>query len=167
MMTYPYTYYEHKYYKNLHMGLLDYVNVVYAGKEIPSALEQYSEYLAERYTPIPASIFEFKELSDIRDSEDFRYPSDRFLIALRETLLQMTVEKYREIMDIVYDAWYDFCHEEFKKFDESTLTYTLYTCGWSGNEDIIDALLGNISIRPLLDVYNKGAVWIIKYAGAD
>lgn len=164
-MTYPYHYHEHKHCKYLYEGLLDYLTDTYDVNDIPAPLSKYAVYLRNKVDSNPVSILDYTDSLEypLNDEEDRRYPSEQFLISLRYTIMQMTADKFRKIMRLVCEAWWDFCEDDYVVADEDKMKYRLYTCGWSGNEDILDALLGNPAIRTAVDVVNRGAVYEISY----
>ena len=170
-MTYPYNYYEHKHYKTLFQGLESYIAEREYRDSVPDEITKYRTYLLERHHQNPASILDYAYPyieHPIHDEEDGRYPSEQFLISLAETVLQITARKFRQIMEVVTDAWYDFCMPDtFVDADDEHLIYRLSTGGWSGNEDIIDALLSNICIHVAMDVHNDGSVWTLRYRLSD
>ena len=170
-MSYQYTYHEHKYYKSLFQGLESYIVDMEYSEDVPDEIAKYRAYLLGRHNQNPVSILDYVYpyiKHPIHDGGDNRYPSEQFLISLSETILQINVTKFRQIMRLVTDAWYDFCMPDtFVDADEKNMTYRLYTGGWSGNEDIIDALLSNVCIRPAMDVHNDGAVWTFTYRLSD
>ncbi len=74
------------------------------------------------------------------DSEG--YPDENELKIIRE----WDVKDFPSLLDFVEGLWtYNDAIKKdvIKHFDSSYLQWTLYTRGWSGNESLVNALLGN------------------------
>lgn len=69
------------------------------------------------------------------------YPNEESLDKIRKWQV-LTDDDYIAIMEYARDLWYypDMFRNDGKK-------YTLTTCGWSGNEEVIGALNDNIYVR--------------------
>jgi len=87
------------------------------------------------------------ELKQLTDPEDSRYPSEEFLICLREE--KEFVNNIENYIDIIEQVWYD--SEYGFDYDSKNRTLKLDTLGWSGNEDILEAL----SYNPFWWMYHK------------
>lgn len=84
----------------------------------------------------PWDKFTYEEL---HDPEDGRYPNEYLLVALTEDAAPFSFENFDKLFSLILDTWYCF-NQNDAVYDEKTETLTLYTGGWSGNEDIIHAL---------------------------
>lgn len=72
------------------------------------------------------------------------YPTEEEL----KTIIEWHYEKpYKELMDYVHELW-KYAETEGSWIEgadgEGNKYYRLVTCGWSGNEDLIDALQSNL-----------------------
>ncbi len=101
--------------------------------------------------------------NEVRDPEYREYPNDIFLVALTENKPEPTLENWERLVSLISDAWYCISSDDIE-YDEETETLTLYTFGWSGNEDIIYALHQNIYsfAGNLTQDKNCCAVWHLK-----
>lgn len=101
----------------------------YKDEEIP----ELKQILEEHYAGNDTNLF---------DPEDHRYPHTKLLLSIRDKHLNPNEEGWDTLVRILHAAWYTGVGEI--SYDEDTDTVTMYTGGWSGNEDIIDALGHNI-----------------------
>jgi len=69
------------------------------------------------------------------------YPTEELLSQIKN--YDPIKSGFIDLMHLVYDNWiYDFPYKSFYK-DGDKYVYTLSTGGWSGNEELIDALMEN------------------------
>lgn len=79
-------------------------------------------------------------IGDIMEYYDDDYPSDESLDAIKNWQLN----QYIELMNFVKEIWkYPDWGWEESNHPEGGVLYTISTGGWSGNEDIINALQDN------------------------
>ena len=65
------------------------------------------------------------------------YPTKKTLKLIREYPVH-NLSDYHNLMEIV-----DECVEQYGLLSRANDTYVLYTCGWAGNEEVVNALMSN------------------------
>jgi hypothetical protein len=78
------------------------------------------------------------ELTEITDPIGPTYPTEEFLVCLREDEKFWKPENIDAFIDILRIVWW--IPERHLIYDPAERTLTLFTGGWSGNEGIIEAL---------------------------
>lgn len=96
------------------------------------------EHLLKRTYQNVKLVSELKQLTHV---DDGRYPSEEFLVCLREDTMLWKPENVDTFLNIIKTVWW--AEGSGMLYDDETGTLTLHTWGWSGNEAIIEALCHN------------------------
>ena len=104
----------------------------------PCSLVSLQDYLLSRTYQKITPVFELEQLTRV---EDGRYPSEEFLVCLREDNTLWQPENIDMFLNIIRVVWW--AESSGMLYDEETKTLILHTWGWSGNEAIIEALSNN------------------------
>ena len=93
-------------------------------------------------------------MADYLDNEG--YPTDEYLKFIKDYTPE--VMPIMSMVNIICDNWYyqDWGVKMGRKY-KGTIKLELHTAGWSGNEDIIHAILKNIYLTHFKMLYKK---WI-------
>ena len=140
MTDYPITYYEH--YRNKDVlcaieeyciGMCDVFCVIDPGAicDIYALKQKIQSRIYQNIRPI-------SELTEITDPIGPTYPTEEFLVCLREDEEFWKPENIDAFIDILRIVWW--IPERHLIYDPVERTLTLFTGGWSGNEAIIEAL---------------------------
>ena len=150
---------EHEAYKDAHHIINTFLEET---DENPADYKRLIAWVKSHYYQNVKPWDEFEE-EEVRNPEQPEYPNDIFLIALTENKPKPTAENWDKLVNLILSAWYCISSDD-AAYDEETDTLTLYTFGWSGNEDIIYALQQNLYTfgGNLTEDKNCGAVWHLK-----
>lgn len=147
-------YFEHKYYKKLYRDLKECVDD-YRKYKKETDLDSFVKWVESCY------VHDVNPLNYYLDKHVITtdgYPLGSFLISLYESKWLLPFD---ELMALVKRAWNTFGGDEsfFYKKDGS---YFLNTGGWSGNEEIIDAMVHNCCFYANIRFTHNGASWMLE-----
>lgn len=135
-------YYEHIRFGETYDTVKDVMLENCSEKEFPDCWKNLLEQIESKFYPDDA-IKPWSEFNpdkdELCDPEDRRYPNPLFLVSLHFSNVEFTKENWDRLIELIKEAWYCFSDEDIF-MDEENNTLELYTGGWSGNEDIIEAL---------------------------
>lgn len=133
---------EHTHYVRLYDEIMDFIDISSDG-DYPSNIDGFLQYASDRFYHNLKPFWEFS-LDEVRDAEDPRYPSDKWLAALydvgRRTCYKRAFLHGRTLLEQIRVAWLWSEDADTFSFDEKSKMLTAYTGGWSGCEDIIYTL---------------------------
>lgn len=142
MKDYEITYYEHYRNKDALEAIEEYCQACEGlcnsppQGERPCDIYQLKQYISSR---MYRNIKPISKITEIVDDIGPTYPTDEFLVSLREDNYSADVDNLIEKLRLV---WWNSEHGLI--YNPETKILQLITYGWSGNEAIIDALLHNL-----------------------
>lgn len=136
-------YWEHVTYKQTYDNVMEVMLDSYSSKEqFPRDWKILLKQIQQRFYPdeVIKPWTEYVPGEDaLFDPENGRiYPHSLFLISLRYSRVDVSVENWLHLIELIMSVWNT--TQGNVEYDEEKHTLTLYTGGWSGNEDIVSAL---------------------------